>query len=309
MQAMTDTTGRARSLEELGPLLERVFTPPENFAAVPLAPRSSDVMISPYGKSGTTMMQQMLHQLRTGGDMDFDDISRVVPWIETAPVLGVDINADQRTEPRGFKSHCHYGAAPPGMRYVIPLRAAGPVFLSSYHFFEGWFLEPGAVSMAEYYGFWARLRGPVDADYWDHLLSWWHRRDDPDTLLLSYDHVVANKRLVIAKFAAFCGISCDQALLDLVEERTSRAWMLTHKDRFDDSMLRKVSEERGGLPPGSDSAKIRASDAPRKSLPPEIAEQLDAEWQKRVTPVTGHADFAALEADLVERLSRGAPDQ
>ncbi|MEL6875914.1 MAG: sulfotransferase domain-containing protein, partial [Pseudomonadota bacterium] len=144
----------------------------------------------------------------------------------------------------------------------------------------------------------------VDADYWDHLLSWWERRDDPDTLLLSYDHVVAEKRLVIGKFAAFCGLSCDPPLLDLVEERTSRAWMLAHKDRFDDAMMRKVSEERGGLPSGSDSAKIRASDAPRKPLPPEIAEQLDAEWQKRVTPVTGHADFAALEADLVQRLNR-----
>ncbi|MEO0442026.1 MAG: sulfotransferase domain-containing protein, partial [Pseudomonadota bacterium] len=104
---MTDTTGRARSLEELGLLMERIFMPPENSAAVPLEPRSSDIMISPYGKSGTTMMQQMFHQLRTGGDMDFDDISRVVPWIETAPILGIDINANQRAEPRGFKSHLH----------------------------------------------------------------------------------------------------------------------------------------------------------------------------------------------------------
>ena len=296
--------GRARSLEELAPLMARIFTPPEDSALTPLRPRPGDVMISPYGKSGTTMMQQMFHQLRTGGDMDFDDISRVVPWIETAPVLGLDINADQRAKPRGFKSHLHYGAAPSGMRYAVPLRAAGPVFLSAFHFFEGWFLEPGSVSLEEFYGFWARLRGPVDADYWDHLLSWWERRDEPDTLLLSYDHVVTEKRLVIRKFAAFCGMSCDDALLDLVEERTSRTWMLAHKDRFDDAMMRKVSEERGGLPPGSDSAKIRSGDAPRKSLPPEIASRLDAEWRKRITPVTGHADFAALEADLVRSLTR-----
>ncbi|SIO13223.1 Sulfotransferase domain-containing protein [Parasphingorhabdus marina DSM 22363] len=301
---MKTDKGRARSLEELGPLMARIFTPPEDPALKPPRPQSGDVMISPYGKSGTTMMQQMFHQLRTGGDMDFDDISRVVPWIETAPVLGLDINADQRAKPRGFKSHLHYGAAPSGMRYVIPLRAAGPVFLSAFHFFEGWFLEPGSVSLEEFYGFWSRLRGPVDADYWDHLLSWWDRRDEPDTLLLSYDHVVAEKRLVIRKFSSFCGISCDDALLDLVEERTSRSWMLAHKDRFDDAMMRKVSEERGGLPPGSDSAKIRSSDAPRRSLPPEIASRLDAEWRKRITPVTGHADFAALEADLVRSLTR-----
>lgn len=303
---MTQTQGRAHSLEELGPLMERIFTPAADSGTAPLVPRPSDVMISPYGKSGTTMMQQMFHQLRTGGDMDFDDISRVVPWIETAPILGLDINADQRAEPRGFKSHLHHGAAPPGMRYVIPLRAAGPVLLSAYHFFEGWFLEPGAVTLEEFHGFWARLRGPVDADYWDHLLSWWERRDEPDTLLLSYDHVVADKRLIVRKLAYFCGISCDDALLDLVVERTSRGWMLEHKDRFDDAMMRKVSEERGGLPAGSDSAKIRASNAPRQSLPPEIEARLDAEWQKRITPVTGHTDFAALEADLVRRLEQKA---
>ena len=41
-----------------------------------------DVYIACWAKSGTTMMQQMFHQLRmvaaTGrGDMDFDDISRM----------------------------------------------------------------------------------------------------------------------------------------------------------------------------------------------------------------------------------------
>ena len=33
--------------------------------------------------------------------------------------------------------------------------------------------------------------------------------------------------------------------------------MLAHKDRFDDAMMRKMSEERCNLPPGSDSAKVR----------------------------------------------------
>lgn len=48
------------------------------------SPTPSDVIISPFGKYGTTWLQQVCHDLRTRGDMDFDDISRVVPWLETA---------------------------------------------------------------------------------------------------------------------------------------------------------------------------------------------------------------------------------
>ena len=35
-----------------------------------------------------------------------------------------------------------------------------------------------------------------------------------------------------------------------------------------------------------------------KELPPAIAAAMDAKWRAIVTPVTGHADYAALEADL-----------
>src|SRR3954468_1932302 len=62
--------------------------------------RPSDVIIASYAKCGTTWLQQMVHSLRMGGDLDFDDISRVVPWIETAADLGLDLDGAQRGEPR-----------------------------------------------------------------------------------------------------------------------------------------------------------------------------------------------------------------
>ena len=33
--------------------------------------------------------------------------------------------------------------------------------------------------------------------------------------------------------------------------------MLAHKDKYDDLLMRELSERRAGLPPGSDSAKVR----------------------------------------------------
>ena len=46
--------------------------------------------------------------------MNFDDLSRVVPWIETAKKLDIDVNAEQAAEPRGFKSHLSWDNVPKG---------------------------------------------------------------------------------------------------------------------------------------------------------------------------------------------------
>ena len=78
-----------------------------------------------------------------------------------------------------------------------------------------------------------------------------HRaRENPDVLLLSYEHMTVEPEANMRRLAAFCGIALDDDLLALTLERSSLAFMLAHKDRFDDLMMRKVSEERGRLPAG-----------------------------------------------------------
>jgi hypothetical protein len=111
---------RARSHAELVKLQPRFVGQDEVAASIKAyRPRPTDIVISPAGKCGTTWLQQTFHTLRTRGDMDFDDISRVVPWIETAQSLGIDLEAPQRAEPRGFKSHLPYDRIPKGSRYVV----------------------------------------------------------------------------------------------------------------------------------------------------------------------------------------------
>src|SRR5579872_4992478 len=122
---------RARSLAEMKRLQGGFVKPDEIGASIKAyRPRPTDVVISPFGKCGTTWLQQTFHTLRTRGDMDFDDISRVVPWIETAGPLGLDIEAPQRAEPRGFKSHMSYGPIPKGARYVVCVRDPKDAFVS-----------------------------------------------------------------------------------------------------------------------------------------------------------------------------------
>lgn len=290
---------RARDMAEMSDL-QRLFgwrdDAPISIAAY--RPRPTDIVISPFSKCGTTWLQQTFHCLRTGGDMDFDDISRVVPWIETSRALGIDLEAPQRAQPRAFKSHLPYGAMPKGARYVVALRDPKDALVSMYRFMEGWYLEPGAVPIADFAVPWIERQDGMD--YWTHLISWWEQRHNPDVLLFSYEQMSLAPRIHIARLAEFCGLPLNDALLALTLERSSLAFMLEHKDRFDDLMMRQATEARCGLPAGSDSAKVRVGKVGghRQELPAETAAALDAKWARVVTPVLGLADYDALARTL-----------
>ncbi len=295
---------RAHSLAEMQQIQGRMRKP-EDFAdsIKSWRPRPTDIVITPFGKCGTTWLQQTFHTLRTRGDMDFDDISRVTPWIETARMLDVDLEAPQKGEPRGFKSHLSYDMIPKGAKYVLSLRDPKDAMVSMYRFMEGWFLEPGAVSMTEFAQ--ERLSHAEEpTSYWRHLISWWQQRDNPNVLLLSYENMTEAPETNIRRLAAFCGIALDDALLAQTLEHSSLPFMLRFKDRFDDRMMRDLSERRGNLPPGGDSAKVRKGGVGghKAELPAEIADALDATWTRLVMPVLGFADYAALETELRRRL-------
>ena len=297
------TPRRAHGLAEFAQLQARAFSADEIAASIGgFRPRPTDIVISPYSKCGTTWLQQTFHCLRTRGDMDFDDISRVVPWIETAVTCDLDLDAAQHGEPRGFKSHLSYDRMPSGGRYVVAFRDPKDAMVSLFRFMEGWFIEPGAVAIGEFAA--ARLASRSQGNnYWDHLVSWWDQRDNADVLLLSYEDMTANPADNVRRLAAFCGIALDDELLALTLDRSSLAFMLRYKDRFDDLMMRQVSERRCNLPSGSDSAKVRQGGVGghRQAMPPELEAQMDAVWAETVAPKLGFVDYAAFETALRAR--------
>lgn len=131
-----DRKGRARTVEEFITIASLAAQgPSQNY--LPYEPGDDDVFVTSWAKSGTMLLQQMFHQIRTaamGGDMDFDDISRVVPWEDTAQMVDFNMQADQRAAPRGFKSHREYERLPAGKRYVVALRDPKETFISFYRF-------------------------------------------------------------------------------------------------------------------------------------------------------------------------------
>lgn len=251
-------------------------------------PRPSDVIITPYGKSGTTWTQQIVHTLRTRGDMDFDDISRVVPWIETSGSLGIDTNAEQVAVPRAFKSHLSYDKVPKGATYINVIRNPVDAAFSAFKFMEGWYVEPGAVTADEY------VAGAIEeAGYQKHFVSWWPHRSDDNVLYLVFEHMKNDLEGTIEKIAAFIKVELDDELRAITLEHASLPFMQRHKDRFDDALMRAVTEE-SVLPAGSESSKVREGKIGVHNLSAETVESIDQLWRDIVTPVTGFDTYEAL---------------
>lgn len=57
-------------------------------------PRPSDVFITTYPKCGTTWVTQIIHGLRSKGDMDFMEITEVVPW----DILALDCGKEEEED-------------------------------------------------------------------------------------------------------------------------------------------------------------------------------------------------------------------
>lgn len=285
---------RARTLKEFGELMMKMFSAERS--GEPYEPRPTDVIISPFAKCGTTWLQQIFHTLRTRGDTDFDDISRVVPWIETAPRLHFDINAEQKAEPRGFKSHLGWKQIPKGARYIVSIRDPRDAVVSNFKFMEGWFFEPGAIALEDF----ARQHYFDDRGYWKHLASWWEVREREDVLLLCYEKMQADAAGTIERVAKFCGIPLDDELLKITLHNSSLEYMLENKDKFDDLMMRELSERLAGLPPGSDSAKVREGKVGghKEHLPDEILDEMAKIWQEDIQSKFGYETYEEMSSAL-----------
>ena len=279
--------------------MDRVVTRDGLQRGLAFRPGPTDVLISPYAKSGTTWLQQIVHGLRTNGDMDFDDISRVVPWIETSPDLGLDLDAEQGARPRAYKSHLAADAIPAGGRYLVSLRDPKDALVSLYRFMEGWFFEPGAFSIGDFARRQYFQRGER-RDYWHHLRSWWKRRDEESVLLLTFEDMKADLPPVVRRIAEFIGVSFDPNLLDLVVKQASLEFMLAHKDRFDDLLMRERAEAAAGLARGGDSSKVRTGEvgSHRYELPEDVSSQMDEIWKEEIGGVLGFATYDDLRTAL-----------
>lgn len=297
---MTDTMLRRPTTLEEYREAGKGFATKEGWAkGLAFRPRPSDTFIATYAKAGTTWMQQIVHGLRTGGDMDFGEITEVVPWVEMAVDLGLDAEAEQKANPRAFKTHLSWNDVPKGGRYIAIVRDPYDIALSLYRFMDGWHFESGSISLDAF------VRGDFVTDeegggYWRHTLSWWQQRRRDDVLFLTYEAMKADLPATVRRVAAFIGLPANSPNIAIATEQASFDFMKAHADQFDDNLVRRMRDAACGLPEGGESNKVSSgnSGGGRVALDAGLRELLDAKWHELITPATGLADYEAMQAAL-----------
>ncbi len=274
------------------------FRSPQAAAAVSeLRARPDDVFISTYSKSGTTWMQQIVHQLRSGCSTDFEEISCVVPWLESAVDMNIDPHADQPFRFRAFKCHLLHKDLPVGGRYITVFRDPIDVLSSFYRFFEGWWFEEGSINIDEFAAT-LYIQGSAAGRHWDHLVDWWHKIDSEDTLVLCYEDMLLAPDKAVEVVADFLKLDISDAALQCAVNNCSREYMLKNSHQFDEHVLRDIRDPVWGLPPGGASGKVAGKSHASSKPSDETLRALDDVWQKTVGQSLGFEHYAAFRGAL-----------
>jgi len=202
--------------------------------------RPTDVLITTAPKAGTTWMQQLLHQLRSGGDPNFESIYDVVPWLEM-PQHGVPYTETLAAyeclpDPRVFKTHCTFMQTPGSdvARIILTVRDPRDCCVSFFHHMNGMNPEaiPGMPSMA-----FENMQACVDkflsfGAWYRNVASWWPHRDQPNVLMMRYQDLIADLPGQVDRVVAFLGwkLTAEQRAAAL--EYSSFRWMKTSEAKF-----------------------------------------------------------------------------
>ena len=224
--------------------------------------------------------------------MAFDEISLVVPYMERAFLTGIDLNANQVAEPRAFKAHLNWCDIPKGGRYIVSFRNPEDVVVSLYHFLEGHTFERGSISLPEF------VRGAFIATnrYWQHLASWWERRNDPSVLLLSFERMVGKIESAVETISEFIGTESNPRLISVVADQASFESMRLHHDKFDDATTSASVDRYCGLPPTDHIGKIRLGAQSRNAaqIPVLLREELQDVWRREIGSRFDLPDYQSL---------------
>ena len=207
--------------------------------------RDDDIVITTWGKSGTTWTQQIVGQLvRCGAEMSTMAIS---PWLDAAPrplkeVLDL---LEAQTHRRFIKSHLPLDALvfSPKAKYIYVGRD-GRDSLWSWHNHYASFTDqayeminnaPGRIGppvercpedVVEYFRLWLDDRDHSQLpDFWSHYQGWFDARRLPNVLLVHFNHLKADLPGEMRRIAGFLGIEIEESLWPTLIEHCTFDYM------------------------------------------------------------------------------------
>ncbi|KAM7293560.1 hypothetical protein ISCGN_026690 [Ixodes scapularis] len=156
-----------------------------------------------YPRSGSHWVQQIIQLILNSGE----SVKTYTEFIERAPFLEFQPSIEAGRAPRLLRTHSQMGRLPisPKAKFVYVARNPWDCCVSCFNvtreanecgFQDGTFEEFLDLFLDAQFGF---------GDYFDHLLSGYERRNEPNVFFVTYEDLHKNKAAVVKRLARFLG--------------------------------------------------------------------------------------------------------
>ncbi|XP_077538145.1 amine sulfotransferase-like [Haemaphysalis longicornis] len=172
-------------------------------SALAYSPQPDDLFIVTYPKCGTTWMQYLILSILSKGHppKTVTDFMLASPFLE---MMGAE-SAEMMPRPGPIKTHLPFDRQPYSeqAKYIYVTRNPYDVCVSFYYYMRCFTpRRVEDVSFAKFHEMF--LSGKLAfGPYFDHLLSWYEHRNDPNVLFFTYEEMKKDPKIWTLKIADF----------------------------------------------------------------------------------------------------------
>jgi hypothetical protein len=185
--------------------------------------RDTDIYVVSYPRSGTTLMQMILYQMTTDGDMGFKHIYDVSPWCRFSAFFNRPMPSIN--ERRIIKTHDSYEMFEHVKRgkFIFLIRDCLDV-IPSIHQQTLDYVDPSAE--------FNQLSTRNMKNWFNYNITWIENKNELEILYLNYEDLVLKKSEIISTLSKFIGLEIDEKTRERVLQNTSFDFMKRHESKF-----------------------------------------------------------------------------
>lgn len=196
--------------------------------------RSDDIFIVTHMKSGTTLLQMVVYQLMTDGNMNFRHLYEVSPWVDLVIERGAPLG--KLVPPRIFKSHYNYNDFKARGKILYGIRNGMDVAVSWY-MHEKCYYHPDM----DWDTFYEKdfMRG----GWFTHVSEWIENKKGRDVFYVRYEDLVTDMRKTVEGIAAFLNVPVSEETYCRIHERCSFGYMKANEKKFGEQPKGRVFDQ------------------------------------------------------------------
>jgi len=256
--------------------------------------KKNDIICLTFPRCGQTLLLHLMNQIRSGGKCT-ESLQSVVWWPTRAWNYKIDLNANQKYEPRIFKSFnklSHYSQEF-GAKFVTIIRDPAEILLSLHDFSRK--MGKTDLNIGQFADEYFFLE---NENVFQYYVDFWKIHNRPEVLILSLNDVIENRVEIIHLLAKFMNLNTkfDDHTLATIVNKTKKFYMFENQHLFTGIIELELAEKHGrdldiGTPPPVVTYRNNQHTLDRRTR-----KKLQIWWTNVVTEQTGFENFEEFES-------------